>query len=90
MLQPRWRVQVWSPLGEVIHESTFKSQDSAEQYFDSLYLPRSVKRWEVRNVGDPRFRLIKREEMLPAKCRDGRCDGSGWVDLKICTCRGAP
>ena len=21
-------------------------------------------------------------------CRDRRCDGSGWVDLKICSCRG--
>lgn len=49
--EPRWRVQIFSPLGEVTHESTFKSLDRAKEYYDTLVIAKSVKRLEVRAAG---------------------------------------
>ena len=61
---PRWRVQVFSPLGEVTHESGFKTAERAEEYFGTLSLPDSVKRLQVRSSGAKRFSLIRREVMV--------------------------
>ena len=61
--ESRWRVQVFSPLGEVTHESTFKSLERAEEYYGTVAIAKSVKRLEVRAEGASRFTCIRREVM---------------------------
>jgi hypothetical protein len=62
--EPRWRVQVYrSPLGEITHESTFKSSETAEAYYQTVCIPRSVKRLEVREPGANRFTTLRCDMM---------------------------
>jgi hypothetical protein len=60
----KWRVQIESPLGEVTHKSLFGVLMNAESYYETIYIPGSEKRLEIRDAGTARFRILKRESMV--------------------------
>jgi len=80
--QPRWRVQVFSPLGEVTHGAQFKSLALAEDYYTAIYIDKSVKRLEVRAAGASRFEVIRREVMST------RHEHESSPDADSAVCRG--
>jgi hypothetical protein len=61
--QARWRVQVLSPEGTITHESSFKVWDPAQDYYNTLHIVGSLKRLQVREEGETRFKPLQAEVM---------------------------
>ncbi len=70
--EDRWRVQVRGGAHGLVvsHESPFTTLVSAENYYDTLHVPGSSKRLQLREAGAERFETLKEENMTAAETGD--------------------